>query len=214
MRPPIPRPEATAVHTARAHADVIVLDAGQVLVALDTSRIYRSLSALSGRPVDGRMPPALARLLADVEVGARDWRDIPPAINALLGTELDAASWRTLWLSMFTGEIPGMYAALAGLKSRFSLVALSNTCRVHWEYLVARYPLFGLLDGWIVSYEAGLAKPDPAVYRLVMERYCGGKAPAFYVDDMPQFVEAAQRLGWRAQVFTGADALLAAVDAL
>ncbi len=185
---------------------VIVLDAGKVLVDFDVERLFGALSLRAGRAVGFPLPPALDRLLHDVEIGARPWTEIPDAVGDLLGIAVTAEEWRGLWLGIFTGEVPGMRAALAELKTAYTLVALSNTSQVHWEHVVARYPIFGLLDGWVVSYAERAAKPDPAVYRAVMERWCGGGPPRFYTDDMPRFVDAARALGWDAEVFAGADA--------
>ncbi len=183
---------------------VIVLDAGKVLVDFDLARLFSALSARAGRPVGLPLPPAIEKLLFAVEVGVRPWTEIPGAINDLLGLDLDAGRWRELWLGMFTGEVAGMRAVLAELKERYTLIALSNTSQVHWEHVIARYPIFGLLDGWVVSYEEHVAKPDPAIYRTVMQRWCGDAPPLFYTDDIARYVDGARALGWDAEVFTTA----------
>jgi FMN phosphatase YigB (HAD superfamily) len=46
-----------------------------------------------------------------------------------------------------------------------------------------------------------VAKPDPAIYQAVVDRYCDGGLPYFHTDDLPQYVEAARRMGWRSEVF-------------
>ena len=97
-----------------------------------------------------------------------------------------------------------MREALEELRREFRLVALSNTDEVHWPFVVGKYPLFELLDGWVVSYREALAKPDPAIYRLVERRYCAGRPPFFYTDDTPEYVCIAQSLGWESEVFRGA----------
>jgi 2-haloacid dehalogenase len=151
------------------------------------------------------LPPTIETLLFDVEVGIRPWTEIPGAINAAVGLDLAADEWRELWLGIFVGEVPGMRAILAELKARHTLVALSNTSQVHWEHVTARYPIFGLLDGWVVSYAERAAKPDPAMYQAVMDRWCAHAPPVFYTDDIPRYVEGARALGWDAEVFTTAD---------
>jgi len=83
-------------------------------------------------------------------------------------------------------------------------VALSNTEEVHWAFVLEKYPIFELLDGWVVSYKEGVTKPDPAIYSAVVDRYCNGRLPFFYTDDSPLYVEAARHLGWEAEVFSDA----------
>ena len=75
-------------------------------------------------------------------------------------------------------------------------MALSDTDEVHWNYALQKYPILLLLDGWVVSYEQGAAKPDPAIFRATIERHCNGRLPFFYTDYIPVHVETARSLGW------------------
>ena len=97
-----------------------------------------------------------------------------------------------------------MNQTLAELKDEFTLVALSNTDEVHWNHVLATYSIVHHLDGWVVSFEEGVMKPDPAIYTRLTERYNKGGLPFFYTDDNPSFVDAARRLGWDAEVFIDA----------
>jgi 2-haloacid dehalogenase len=184
------------------HKPVIVLDAGKVLVDFDHKVALDELSRRCGREIDLFDPLDLDTLFFPVCVGMESWEAIFHKINNALGLSLELGEWHELWCRIFTGEVPGMREALAELKGEFGLVALSNTDEVHWMFLLRHYSIFGLLDGWVVSYEEGVTKPDPAIYRAVVDRYCEGQSPFFYTDDNPQYVEAARRLGWDAEVFS------------
>ena len=94
-----------------------------------------------------------------------------------------------------------MKEVLRELKKDFLLVALTNTVEVHWSFLLKTYDILDLMDGRIVSYLEGVAKPDPAIYQMVVDRYCDGRLPYFHTDDLPEYVEAARRVGWRSEVF-------------
>ncbi len=192
------------MNTQEHYKPVIVLDAGKVLVDFDTNVVLDELSKRSGREIDLPPPLDLDRLFFPVIVGRQSLSDTLKVLNTALGLSLDLQEWRELWCCIFTGEVPGMRKALTGLKSEFRLVGLSNTDEVHWTFLLQKYPIFELLDGWVVSYTEGVAKPDPAIYGAVVDRYCNGQLPAFYTDDIKQYVEAARRLGWEAEVFTDA----------
>jgi FMN phosphatase YigB (HAD superfamily) len=192
------------MNTQEHYKPVIVLDAGKVLVDFDTDVVLDELSKRSGREIDLPSPLDLDRLFFPVIVGRQSLSDTLKVLNTALGLSLDLQEWRELWCRIFTGEVPGMRKALTELKSEFRLVGLSNTDEVHWTFLLQKYPIFELLDGWVVSYTEGVAKPDPAIYGAVVDRYCNGQLPAFYTDDIKQYVEAARRLGWEAEVFTDA----------
>jgi len=192
------------MNTQEHYKPVIVLDAGKVLVDFDSNVVLDELSKRSGREIDLPSPLDLDRLFFPVIVGRQSLSDTLKVLNTALGLSLDLQEWRGLWCRIFTGEVPGMRKALTELKSEFRLVGLSNTDEVHWTFLLQNYPIFELLDGWVVSYTEGVAKPDPAIYGAVVDRYCNGQSPAFYTDDIKQYVEAARRLGWEAEVFTDA----------
>ena len=186
------------------HKPVIALDVGKVLVDYDPKVVLEELSKRCGREIGLPLPIDLDELFFPVYVGTQSWGDILHVLNNALGFFLESQEWRELWCRIFTGEVPGMREALAELKSEFRLVALSNTEEVHWTFILQKYPILKLLDGWIVSYTEGVAKPDPAIYEAVVDRYCDGRLPVFYTDDTPRYVEAARRLGWEAEVFTDA----------
>lgn len=190
--------------THEPHKPVIVLDVGKVLVDYDPRVVVEELSRRCGRHIDLPQAADLDELFFPVYVGKRSWRDILRVLSSALGICLGSQEWWGCWCRIFTGEVSGMREALAELKSEFRLVALSNTEEVHWTFLVRTYPIFRLLDGWVVSYREGVAKPDPAIYRALMDRYCDGQPPVFYADDTPRYVEAARRLGWEAEVFRDA----------
>jgi 2-haloacid dehalogenase len=127
--------------------------------------------------------------------------DIVPDLTASLGVSMTPSEWHALSCSVFTGEVPGMKDVLLQLKKDFAFVALTNTVEVHWTFLLKTYDILKLVDGCVVSYLEGVAKPDPAIYRIVVDRYCNGGRPYFHTDDLPEYVEAARHMGWRSEVF-------------
>jgi len=50
-------------------------------------------------------------------------------------------------------------------------------------------------------------KPDPGIYRLMLERFSLRPGETVFVDDVEENVEAARDLGIHALLFTGAQAL-------
>jgi len=183
---------------------VIVLDVGRVLVDVDPDAVLKELSKRCGREIGLPLPGDLENLFSYVYVGKRSWEDILPAINSALGLSLRIGEWHALWCQIIKTEVPGMRQVLSELKKDFLLVALSNTDKVHWDFAFRTFPIFALLDGWVVSYEEGVAKPDPALYRTVVNRHCDGRLPFLYVDDILKNVETALTLGWQAEVFRDA----------
>ena len=72
---------------------------------------------------------------------------------------------------------------------------------------------FGVEIPWddrVISGLVGLAKPDPAIYRLAAERIGLPESACFFIDDLAENVEAARGVGMRAHQFGGDYAALQA----
>tara|TARA_B100000315_G_scaffold239830_1_gene259059 strand:- start:365 stop:697 length:333 start_codon:yes stop_codon:yes gene_type:complete len=99
-----------------------------------------------------------------------------------------------------------MEAWVDQLKDRFPLFGISNTNRLHFEYVYKRYPVIQKIQKWVLSYEVGTVKPDPAIYYKAIRLIGQPPEKIFYVDDRLELVEAASKLGLQSWQFTGADA--------
>ena len=191
---------------------VIALDSGKVLVDFNQNFFSEQLTNYLGRPIDSEFIFKLDSLIPSINAGMHSWEDVLPSLGDALGRAIDIVEWRDFYNRMINDEVPGMYELLVELKKKFQIVALSNTDEIHWSYLLEQFPIFGLLDGWVVSFQEKAAKPNPAIYRKLMDRYCNGKPPFFFTDDIDVNVESALSLGWKAEVFINARHLKATVE--
>lgn len=89
--------------------------------------------------------------------------------------ELQAAGCRVLYLSNFSEKA-------------------HRDCRDAMAFL-------DVADGGILSYTVKVTKPDPAIYRLLIERYDLKPERCVFVDDTPVNVEAARAMGMRGIVY-------------
>jgi HAD superfamily hydrolase (TIGR01509 family) len=64
-----------------------------------------------------------------------------------------------------------------------------------------RYPLLRHFHERVLSYEIGVLKPDPEIYRQAIARAGCRPEECFYTDDTPLYVEAARQLGMDAVRF-------------
>lgn len=77
---------------------------------------------------------------------------------------------------------------------RYRLFVLSNMSHEFIDFL-RRVPVYRHFDGEVVSCEEGICKPEPEIYRLLLERYALDPAETLFIDDRPENVEAAEREG-------------------
>ena len=117
------------------------------------------------------------------------------------------------WPRMMNGEIPGMRAYLEELKTMgYRLFGLTNWSAETFPN-VRNYPILKLLEGYIVSGEEKVAKPDPRFYRILLERYGLKPEECLFIDDNPANVAGAEAVGIRGLRFTGLDKLRKDLDA-
>ena len=112
----------------------------------------------------------------------------------------DVASW-----SVYHDEVWALAARFRAAGGRTAL--LSNGGPEVMARVRADRPLEARFDAVVISYEVGLAKPDPRVFRLCLERLGLPACAALFVDDRADNVEAAARVGLQTLRFEGPDAL-------
>ena len=120
------------------------------------------------------------------------------------------ALWKDGWASMLHGAIHDTVAVLEALRARgHRLVALTNWSAETFPVARERFAFLGWFEDIVVSGEVRLAKPDPRIFELALERNRLDPARTLFVDDSPVNVEAARGTGLQAVHFRGAGPLRA-----
>lgn len=105
---------------------------------------------------------------------------------------------------LVTQEIPGMRELLTQLKAEgYKLYGLTNWCsKVHLT--MAQFPIFGLLDGQIISSEEKVIKPEPEIYHRLFDRFNLKPEECIFTDDRAENIEGGRLLGMNGIVFQDA----------
>ena len=119
------------------------------------------------------------------------------------------------WLEMMGDQIPGMEQLIRDLKARgYGAYGLTNWSRETFPLVRDRYPVFALLDGMVVSGEERIVKPDPAIYRLLLDRYGLRGEECVFIDDNPRNAFGGESLGIRGLVFHDAEQVCKELDSM
>jgi len=158
----------------------VVFDLGGVLIDWDPRRLYRKLL-----PDDAAIEAFLT------EVCTSEWnyrqdagRTIAEAVAELTGRHPDK-----------TQLIAAYYVPL---------YALTNWSRETFPIARRRFPFLSRFRGVVVSGEERAAKPDPRIYRILLERYRLDPAATLFIDDVAHNVEGARAAGMEGILFTSA----------
>lgn len=179
----------------------VIFDVGGVLIDWNPRHLYRKL-------FDGDSDGAMERFLA--EVCTPEWnlrqdvgRPFAEAVAELTGRFPDhadlIAAYDARWEEMVPGAHDETIEIVRELKARGTpLYCLTNFSTEKFPLMRRRFDVFDLFDGIVVSAEIGMVKPDPAVYRYLVERF-GLEAPScLFVDDVEANVAAASSIGMQA----------------
>lgn len=104
-----------------------------------------------------------------------------------------------------TGPVAGVSEIISELKAAgFTLLGLSNWSAETLHHAWRRAPVLHHLEGAVISGREGIAKPDPAIFRLLIERYQITPQKTVFIDDTAPNVDAASALEMTGLHFTTA----------
>lgn len=193
----------------KTHPGSVIFDVGNVLVRWDARRLFREFY------------PGEAAIDAFLdEVGFHEWN---LAFDAGLPWEEGVAAhaarfphhapalraFHERWHETVPGEIAGTVAILGELGAAgVPLYAITNFAGEKWAETVQRFPFLGTaFRDVVVSGHAGVTKPDPRIYRLLLERNGLDAEDCVFIDDSPANVAGAAALGIETILFTSPEAL-------
>lgn len=114
----------------------------------------------------------------------------------------------------WTSQNPAMVAWQWQLKARGILTAiLSNMGDSVLDSLERKFDWLSRFDVLVWSFQLGMAKPDPAIYKHVLEKLGTKPEETLFLDDKMVNIEAAQKLGIRAIQFSTVEKLRAGLIA-
>lgn len=183
------------------------LDLGNVLVQFDHRASAQRIAA--GTKLD---PDALFRfffespLMVEHDTGRISTPQFHRALREQLGLSVGYEEFLGVWNDIFT-EDREMTALTRRLLQRYPCYLVSNTNRPHFEFMRDRFPIIREFTGWVLSYEVGALKPDPAIYRRALELAGAEPDEVFYVDDRQDLVDAARSMGFQAHRYVGVEPL-------
>lgn len=114
------------------------------------------------------------------------------------------AMFRDRWFEMCNGELPGMFELIQDLKSKgVGVYGLTNWPAETFTEARRRFRTLASIDNYVVSSSVKLAKPEPAIYQLLLSKYNLKPEECVFIDDRKDNVDAAKALGMSGIVYPG-----------
>jgi 2-haloacid dehalogenase len=188
--------------------EAVVFDIGGVLLDWNPRYVYREL-------FDD--PESMERFLS--EVCTLEWHaahdlGTPFAQSAAALAERHPAQAELIWAwgerseDMISGPIDGTVEILRELLAAgVPCYALTNMEAETYPLRRERFAFMRWFAGTVVSSQEGVAKPDPEIFRRLLDRFALTAATTLFVDDSERNIVAARELGMPAIRFESPDQL-------
>jgi 2-haloacid dehalogenase len=194
----------------------IIFDFGGVLLDWDPRYLYR-------RYFPGQ-PEALDQFLAEIDF--YEWntqqdkgRTFAEGI-AKLSTQFPQhahliQSYFDSWEESIRGPIAGSVEILRQLKQKgYPLYGLSNWSAETYPRAKRKYSFFEWFDGVILSGDVKLNKPDPAIFKLLLDKTGFSASECVLIDDSQLNIATAKNLGFITINFISPEQLQGALQRL
>lgn len=111
-----------------------------------------------------------------------------------LGLKTSRKEFEKCYCGIFTRNME-VEKVIKSLKGKVKLVLLSNTNKWQYEFARKRFKIMEMFDEHVLSYEAGIRKPNPMIFLEAIKK--SGTMPwnCVYFDDIKEFVIMARLLG-------------------
>nr|WP_269822570.1 HAD family phosphatase [Aggregatibacter actinomycetemcomitans] len=181
---------------------------GGVLVDWNPRHLYRKIFSNDAE---------MERFLAEVcnsewnarQDAGRSWSEgVAEAVKQHPQYEAEIRAYHERWTETLNGAIDDTVALLEPLKrSSVRLLALTNWSNETFHFAEERFPFLTEFEGILVSGYERLAKPDPRIFNLLIERYHLNPQHTVFIDDNLRNVEGARNVGLHTLQFTHAQKL-------
>ncbi|HRJ69322.1 MAG TPA: HAD family phosphatase [Beijerinckiaceae bacterium] len=176
----------------------VVFDVGNILLRWDPRNLYRKIFS---------DPAAMEQFLETIctsewnlqgDMG-RSWRDLTEElVVAHPAHEANIRAYRSRWHEMVIGSIDENVRLLETFKRNgVPLYAITNFSADCFAESQERFPFLKTFDGIICSGVERVVKPDPAIYRLLLDRYGLQAAECVFIDDSEKNIIAASKIGFK-----------------
>lgn len=185
------------------HIKHIIFDLGRVILNIDWDRTSAALKQMGVE-----QPRIFFEQLRDkdgfkkLQTGHISQEDFLNEVRRYLPHNATDNTLIKAWNAMLVDFPPERLHIIYKLSKHYNTFLLSNTNIIHWNSYYPQYKKAlrqeGLPDLFVKEYyshEIGLAKPDPAIYKLVLHENNLRSEETLFLDDKEENLEAARALG-------------------
>ena len=178
---------------------VAVFDLGKVLVDFDYAIAARRIAARSKVSM-AQIGEFIAQspLFLQYECGAVTTQQFFDEIRRVTGFNGDLEEFGQCFADIFVAIEPMVQIQAALRREGLRCYVFSNTNELAAEHIRRTFPFYANFDGYVLSYQHGVMKPDAKIYEILESKAGRRGADILYLDDRPENVAGGAARGWQA----------------
>ncbi|HLN52810.1 MAG TPA: HAD family phosphatase [Lentimicrobium sp.] len=181
----------------------IVFDFGRVLLNIDPKLTQIGLMELGYRPDNESAGAKDDEVVVKLERGAISENEFIDTVISVVREGATREDIIRIWNAMLLDFPESHVATLRKLRKDYRIFLLSNSNSIHFNSYTATFrerygiELDSLFDKMWFSFHIGIIKPDPAIFRYILEDENLIPSETLFIDDTLVHVKAAESTGIR-----------------
>ena len=179
--------------------EAIIFDLGKVIFDLSTDLIFENWAEMSGAKLDHKkFNPHIEELNRKFECDQITVELFRENFLRTLGFDLTDEEFDNGWCSLYLDTYPGVEKLIENLKSRYRIVALTNTNVIHSNVWKTKYEkTLKHFEKVFSSHEIRIRKPEKGAYKMVLDYLGLDSDKVIFIDHNLENVHSAGEMGMR-----------------
>lgn len=180
---------------------VVVFDLGNVVVKFDHNISAFKIARRYG--LDQKKVYDLffdSNIVKRLDEGSIEPRRFHQKIKQYLNIDIGFEDFKDIWNDIFYVNKP-IVPLIKKIKKRYRIFLMSNTNSLHFNYIRKKFKIIDVFDKVILSYKVKKRKPHLKIYKYMINLASVSPEKIVYIDDRPELIEGASKLGIKGIVF-------------
>ena len=193
----------------------LVFDVGNVLLGYRTSELLKEHGFDDETRHRFIASVFLDPIWAQIDLGIMPFEEIVEQFCRNAPDLREDIYWLMDSYDLMKVDRPDVWERVHLLKEKgYGIYILSNYGEYFYEKQFQNAPFMEWVDGAVISYQVHVIKPDPAIYRILLDQYALDPASCLFFDDLPDNIQTADDLGFQTFQVTSRETLLEELDRL
>lgn len=183
--------------------ETIIFDYGNVIFDIDHQLTINAFKELGAQKDEGFFSHLKQNsLFDDFETGTISPNEFRDGIRKIANIQLSDQQIDDAWNKLLLGIREGYLEFLLEVKTKLPTYLLSNNNKIHYEwivnYLQKNHNVPDMSSFFVKDYYShllGMRKPNANIFEFVINEHLINPSTTLFIDDSPQHLETAKKLG-------------------